>query len=164
MKYSQKREDRMLEQRTPIAWYKVMMWVLLPCFAAFSTSGIVMDVFSWVLGWRQDPVALHVIVYLTMGTALIFTIYTFYNMYVMKSYRMMLAYIFVLPAMIILNKILPLLIFPELFGLGLQGVTASIVTALLFLSVSLLYFPRRKLLFDDMHYRYIDYHKEHPDE
>lgn len=76
----------------------------------------------------------------------------------------MLAYIFVLPAMIILNKILPLLIFPELFALGLQGVTASIVTALLFLSVSLLYFPRRKLLFDDMHYRYIDYHKEHPDE
>ncbi len=157
--YSKKREDRMLEQHLSIAWYKFFMWILLPCFAAFSMSGITIDICLWAMGQNNDPIGLHMIVYITMSVVLVFTIYTFCNMYRMKSYWAMILYIVVLPLMIVLNKLLPMLFFSGLM-INPNSVTSSIILAFLFVSTSLLYFPRRKLLFDDMHYRYIDYNKE----
>lgn len=159
-RYTKKRNDRMLEQHIPIAWYKFFMWVILPCFAAFSMSGIILDAALWIIGASADPLGIHLVVYITMSVALIFTIYTFYNMYTMKSYRALFLYIIVLPCMIVLNKLLPLLLYRGLM-INADSVTSSAVLAFLFLETSLLYFPRRKLLFDDMHYKYIDWEREH---
>lgn len=159
-KYTQKRNERMLEQHFPIAWYKFFMWVVLPCFAAFSMSGIIIDATLWITGVSADPLGVHLIVYGTMGIVLVFTVYTFYNMYVMRSYRALLSYIIVLPCMIVLNKLLPLILYIGLM-INPDSVTSSVVISFLFLGTSLLYFPRRKLLFDDMHYRYIDWRREH---